>query len=159
MEVTEAHYDALQERLKEQHPDRDSPDYDGRANVLSTKLDVLRSHHPVAPPPSPLGQRVPGNNHSPVDNDKDQEESDEDVIEMRSFLPYPLRFLDLSILELKTMSPHLPLPLFIRIEYDHITKSIEKKPRNNAGCVIVSGQPGTGEDPYLCVSSDPNLGS
>ena len=153
-----AHYDALQERLKNQHPHRDLPEYDATANVLSIKLDILRSHKPITSPP-PLQQKVPGNNHSQVGNDNDPEESDEDVFEMRSLLPSSLRFLDLSSLQLKRVPPRLPLPLFLRPEYDYISKLVEKLPRSNAGCAIVSGQPGTGEDPCLSVPSDFNLDS
>jgi hypothetical protein len=44
VEVTQAHYAALQERPKERYPDRDSPDYYGnKPDVLSAKLDFLRS--------------------------------------------------------------------------------------------------------------------
>ena len=67
-----------------------------------------------------------------------------DDSDINSFLPFTLRFLDLSTLDLKEEVPgHVPLPLFFRQEYDDISALIEKGPKN--GSVIVSGQPGTGE--------------
>jgi len=55
VKVTRDHCTELQSRPKEQHPDRDSPEYDGRKHdVQSIKLDFLRSITPLAPRhPSP----------------------------------------------------------------------------------------------------------
>ena len=140
MKVTQDHCIELQNRLKEQHPDRDSPEYDGREhNVLSAKLDFLRSITPLPP-------RHPDNNEDRVDDDIDPEATNPDGSDIKSFFPSTLSFLDLSSLRLKVYVPNrLPLPLLLRQEYDHISALIKREPRNSEGSVIVSGQPGTGE--------------
>ena len=139
VKVTRACYAELQMRLKEKHPDRDAPDYDGsKHDVGDVKLNVLRSLPDLSPP------RRPDDNHNRMENDGDPEASDEDDPDIK--FPFIMRYLDLSSLELKTKrSNRLPLPLLIRQEYDYITKLIEKRPQSNMGSVIVSGQPGTGE--------------
>ena len=138
--VTRDHYTELQNLLKGQHPDRDSPEYDGRVHdVQSAKLDFLRSITPLAP-------RHPHNNEDRVDDDGDPEATNQDGSDINSFFPSTLRFLDLPSLGLKAkVTNGLPLPLFLRQEYDHISVLIKREPRNGAGSVIVSGQPGTGE--------------
>jgi len=154
VKVTEAHYTELQRRLKEQHPDRDFPEYDGRRhNVQSVKLDVLRLIFPANPP------RHPDNNEDRVDDDDAPEASDRSEMDVDepeasndggsttdTIFPFTLRFLDLSTLGLRARVSHrLPLPLLLRQEYDHISRLIEDEPVNGHGSVIVSGQPGTGE--------------
>jgi len=131
VKVTQTHYNELQKRLKEQHPDRDSPEYDGRKhNVQSVKLDLLRSITPVVP-------RHPNNNE-----DDDLEASNEDSSDINTFFPSTFSFLDLSTLGLKAkVQSRLPLPLFLRREYHHISAIIE----DEQDSVIISGQPGTGE--------------
>jgi len=140
VKVTQAHYTELQRRLKEQHSDRDLPEYDGgKHNVQSVKLDFLRSI-------TPLSSQHPDNNEDRVDDGDDPETSNEDGSDINSFFPSTLSFLDLSTLGLKpNVRDRLPLPLFLRQEYDHISALIKKGPRNTNGSVIVSGQPGTGE--------------
>jgi len=132
VEITQAHYAELQKRLKERHSDRDLPEYDGgKHNVRRVKLDFLRSITPLSP-------RHPVNNEDRVDDDNGPA-SNEDGSEMNSFFPTTLSFLDLSILDLKEKVPdRLPLPLFLRQEYDHISALIKEY------SVIVTGQPGTG---------------
>ena len=128
VKVTQADYTVLQERLKEQHPDRDSPEYDGKmCDVQSVKLDVLRS--------------IQEN----VRDDDDPEASHEDGSGINSLFPFALRFLDLTTLGLKYVPPGLPSPLFLRQEYDDISALIEREPKNTYGSVIITGQPGTGE--------------
>jgi len=142
VKVTHVHYTQLQERLKEQHPDRDSPDYDGRNHdVQSVKLDFLRSITPLSP-------LHPDNNELRVGNDDKSGASNEDKdgSVINSFFPFNLSFLDLSTLGLRKEVPeNMPFPLFLRQEYDHISALIKKEPRNGQGSVIISGQPGTGE--------------
>jgi len=140
VKVTQAHYIELQTRLKEQHSDRDLPEYGRKShNVLSVKLDFLRSITPLCP-------QHPDKDEVQVDYDGDSEASNEDRFEINSFFPFTLRFLDLSPLDLKEKLPnYIPLPLFLRQEYDHMSALIKKGPRNSQGSVIVSGQPGTGE--------------
>ena len=158
VEVTRAHYDELQRRLKEQHPDRDTPTYDGRKHdVRSVKLDELRLVFPAANSP-----RHPDDNEDRVDDDDVPEASDDDESGMDvdepeasndggstadTIFPFTLCFLDLSTLGLRARVSHrLPSPLFLREEYNHISRLIEDEPVNSHGSVIVSGQPGTGED-------------
>jgi len=152
VKVTQAHYTELQERLNEQHPDRDSPEYDGRKHdVRNVKLDVLRL--------------IPGKGFSPrhpdnEDRDDDDPEasnndapemdvggpgaSNEDGCEINSLFPFTLRFLDLTTLGLKNTPKRLPSPLFLRQEYDDISALIEAE-RRIKDPVVVSGQPGTGK--------------
>ena len=142
VEVTRAHYDALQDRLNRKYPDRDFEHHNDRCyDVLSDKLDILK----LTTPAEALSPRHPDNNEDRVDDDDDMEASNEDDSEINSFFPFNLSYLDLSTLELKNKSHRIPLPLFIRHEYDHISKLINKRPRNGTGSVIISGQPGTGE--------------
>ena len=134
VKVTQAHYTQLQMRLEAQHPDRDLPEYDGKDNdVLSVKLDFLRSIPPLF-------------SHHPDNDDDDSEASNEDPFEIDSFFPRTLNFFDMSTLSLKNNLPaYIPMPLFLRQEYNYISTLIEKEPRRNVNSVIVSGQPGTGE--------------
>ena len=170
MEVTQAHYAELQRRLQEEHPDRDSPEYDGfNHDVQSIKLDVLGLTFSA----EALSPRHPNNNEDRAGDDEGPGASNEglgasnegpeasnedgsgfdgdglgagivDDSDINSFFPFTLRFMDLSTLDLKEEVPeHVPLPLFFRREYDDISALIEKQPKN--GSVIVSGQPGMGE--------------
>ena len=154
--VTQSHYDALQERLEEVHPDRDSPRYDGR------KFDVQRIKHDILQfftPAETLSPRLPDNNRvrgvEDVRNrgDDEDEDEDEDVREIQSLFPSSLRFLDLSSLGLKKMlTPRFPSPLYLRQEYKVLSDLINEQPQNGRGSVMVSGQPGTGE--FLVSLSD-----
>jgi hypothetical protein len=149
VEVTVAHYDALQERLRKLHPDRDSSNYIAGANdVLSIKLEILQAYQPIpasASSPSVQGAHS-GNEQILGKNDEDlEEESDGNDTELSSFLPATLDFLDLSSLGLQNEPRRLPLPLLLRQEYSLISQLIEERPTSSSGCVIVSGQPGTGE--------------
>jgi hypothetical protein len=133
VEVTRAHYDELQDRLNRKYPNRDSDKYDGSFNnVLNDKLDILK----LATAAEALSPRL-------VDNDENRADDDDD--EINSFFPFTLTYLDLSTLELENMSFRIPLPLFIRQEYDHISRLINECPQSGLGSVIVSGEPGTGE--------------
>ena len=149
VKVTQAHYIELQTCLKEQRSDRDLPEYNGKShNVLSVKLDFLRSI-------SPLFRWHADKDEVRVDYDDDSEANNEDCFEINSFFPFTLRFLDFSTLDLKEKLPnYIPLPLFLRQEYDHISALIKKEPRNSQGSVIVSGQPGTGEALVSLISQD-----
>jgi hypothetical protein len=147
VKVTRENYAKLQERLKELHPDRDSPhshDFVNKDGVRHVKLDFLQSLTP-AEDSSP---QHPDNNDNLVGDDGDSEEdgSEEDDVIKRLF-PSILRFLDLSTLNLKEWIPShkLPLPLLLRQEYDDISKLIKKRPQGSRGSTIISGQPGTGE--------------
>ena len=146
--VTQSHYDALQESLKELHPDRDSPRYDGKkSDVQRAKLDILQLFTPA----ETLSPPLPDDNHDRGDDedgdgDGDGDDEDEDVRELQSLFPSSLRLLDLSPLGLKQKLTHrFPLPLYLRQEYKLLSELIEKQPQNSGGSVIVSGQPGTGE--------------
>ena len=141
--VTRHHYTELQKRLEEQHPDRDSPEYDGREHdVHSVKLDFLRSITPLAP--GHLDSNEDPSRVGDGDNDDAEAASNQDGSYINSLFPSTLSFLDLSPLDLKAKVPtRLPLPLFPRQEYDHISALIKHEPRNSH--VIVSGQPGIGE--------------
>jgi len=156
VKVTQAHYTELQDRLNEQLPGRNSPEYDGKMHdVRSIKLGVLRSI-----PEKDFSPRHPDTNEDRVDDDDDLEASNEDASQMdvdgpetsnkdgpgiNSFFPFTLRFLDLTILDLKNVPQRLPSPLFLRQEYDDISALIEHEPQSKHGSVVVSGQPGTGE--------------
>ena len=147
VKVTKAHYDELERRLKEKHPDRYLPGYDGaRHDVRSIKFDVL-------------GLVFPDNNEDHVDDGDHLAASNEDGSETNSLFPFTLRFLDLSTLCLEVVPERLPSPLCIRGEYDFISALIGEGPQSKHGSVVVSGQPGTGEvlhwqlPPYLTASN------
>jgi hypothetical protein len=110
----------LQKRLKERHPNRDPPEYDGgRHNVRRVKLDFLRSIAPLSP-------RRPDKDSEDRVEDADYPASNEDGSEIDTVFPTTLSYLDLSILDLKEKVPDcLPLPLFLRQEYDHISAQIK----------------------------------
>jgi len=134
----------LQKRLKEQHPDRDLPNYDaGRNNVLSIKLEILHQTIPASAPSPFVQQAHSGNEQILVQDDGDLEENED--TEFCSFLPATLEFLDLSSLKLKKQPTRLPLLLFFREEYSVISQLLKKEPEHSNGSAIVSGQPGTGE--------------
>jgi hypothetical protein len=136
VEVTREHYDALQTRLFQKYPDRDSAQYNGKVHiVVDDKLDIIR------PTAEPLH---PDNDVDQVDG-VDDPEAIEDDFELDSLFPSTLRYLDLSTLNLKEKSPRFPWTLFLRREYDHITRLIDEGPDNSLNSVIISGQPGTGE--------------
>ena len=147
VKVTRHHYTELQKRLEGQHPDRDSPGYDGREhNVQDIKLDFLRSITPFASghPEIPDNNRDPSPGRVGDGDTDDAEATNQEGSYINSLFPSTLSFLDLSPLDLKAKVPtRLPLPLFLRQEYDHISALIEAEPR--IGHVIISGQPGTGE--------------
>jgi hypothetical protein len=134
VKVTEEHFTSLQGHLKLQHPDRDSPEYDGSPHdVLSVKLGVLQVASSL------------DNNEDASEMDVDSPEaSNEDDSGPKWSFPITFRFLDLTSLSLKKVPPRLPSPLFLRREYDDISALIWAKPENSRS-VIVSGQPGTGE--------------
>jgi len=138
------------------------PGYDGsKFGVQRVKLDILQFFTPT----ETLSPRLPDDNHDRRDEDvpdrrdddhddddvcdrrdDEDEDEDEDVREIQSLFPSPLRYLDLSTLGLKQkLTPRFPLPLYIRQEYKVISELINKQPQNSAGSVMVSGQPGTGE--------------
>jgi hypothetical protein len=150
VEVTLEHYYALQTRLKELHPNRDLPDYNGDVDiVLSTKLDIVLSDKPPSLTPA-----HPDNQKTGKENDEDLGEDDDTNVELRSLFPAKIKYLDFSSLELTEMTERLPLPLLLREEYNFISRLLEKRPKNLAGCVIISGQPGTGTVlPFLCLGT------
>jgi hypothetical protein len=139
--VTQAHYNELQKRLKEQYPDRDTPNYRGSDHdVRNIKLDVLRMAN------SP--QR-PNSNEDRVDvesrMDVDEPVPNNDGGSTTTF-PFTFEYLDLSTLGLSNDGENrLPWPLLIRQEYVHISRMIDATPVNRHNSLIVSGQPGTGE--------------
>ena len=140
VKVTQTDYTALQGRLNELHPDRDSPNYRGtKPDVLSAKLNFLRSL-------PQLDDNDSDDEDERLSNrDEDEEASNEDDAEIKSLFPFTICFLDLSSLQLKEVPPRLPLPLFLRQDYKDISKLIKKNYEHGAVSVLVTGQPGTGE--------------
>jgi hypothetical protein len=73
--VTQAHYDELQRRLKELHPDRDSQAYKSfKSDVSSVKLKLIQSFTPA----EASSTRILDDNDNRVDDDSDTEASSED---------------------------------------------------------------------------------
>lgn len=142
MKITRAHYTQLQERLKAQHPDRDSREYDAlNHNVQNIKLDFLLT----AQADDDDDLEASNEDNSEMDDD-DLVASNEDKFNIDRLFPFTLHFLDLSTLGLKEAAPEgLPLPLFLRQEYDHLSALIDGQRQCNKGSVVISGQPGTGE--------------
>ena len=127
VEVTRAHYHALQNNLNKKYPGRDSETYDGLGHdVLSDKLRILAA--PV---------------HNNLDRVDDADNSDDD--EINSLFPFTLKYLDLSTLQLENESNRFPPIIFLREDYYHISELIKKRPLNGLGSVVLSGQHGTGE--------------
>jgi hypothetical protein len=104
--------------------------------VMSYPSDILRS---FAPPPESLIQVTS------TGGDDKQIEVDGVDDELHALFPATVTYMDLSSLKLKKPLPHIPLPLLIRQEYGIITNMLNELPEGNAGSVIISGQPGTGE--------------
>ena len=168
VEVTQEDYVELQKRLKELHPDHDSPDYDGSKpglDVLVVKLDFLRSLKPTkaSSPLHPddndhrvhddgdLEARNKGSDSElsnkcddseAINDDDDSDPRNEDEIALESLFPFILNFLDLSTLGLN-VTP-LPLSFLHRQEYEDISKLIEDRTEGYGGSVLISGQPGIG---------------
>jgi len=131
VKITQAHCAELGKRLKEQHSHRNLPECDGgEHNVQSVKqLDVLR----LTFLENAASPRHPDNNEDRVGDDDDPEASNEDGFGINSF-PFTLSFLDLSTLGFKEeVSDRLPLPFFLRQEYDGISALIKKESRNKNG--------------------------
>jgi hypothetical protein len=164
VKITRAHYTQLQDRLKAQHPDRDSKKYDAlNHNVQNIKLDFLLT----AQADDDDDLEASNDDNSEMDDDgleaSDEDDelessnedddlvaSNEDKFNIDLLFPFTLHFLDLSTLGLKEAAPEgLPLPLFLRQEYDHLAALIDGQRQCNKGSVVISGQPGTGE---VCVS-------
>ena len=128
VDLTYAHYVALQSRLKKHNADRDSPNYNaGNHNVRSVKLNFIYSEEALAL------------RHT-------DDDLDEGNLDIMLLFPYTLNYLDLSTLKLeKKVTIRLPSPLLLHEEYGYISKLVKDRPQNSGGSVIVSGQPGTGE--------------
>jgi hypothetical protein len=140
--LTVERFHALQKGLTELHKDRDSVTYIA-ADVLPFKLQFLQSCDPTTSLPL-SGQ--PSHGESVGTNTEEEDGQGNDIgAELDFFLPKTVEYLDLSSLQLLNSTPRLPLPLFYRHEYKVISDLIEKQPINSSGCVIISGQPGTGE--------------
>jgi hypothetical protein len=151
VEITAAHYVELQKRLENLYPNRNSKDY-RNDNVISIKLDVLQS---FAPPPEALIQvAYPGSDDKQIEVEEDEDKEDNYGMdnELRAFFPATVTYMDLSSLKLKKPPPRIPVPLLIRQEYSIISDMLNKLPEGNAGSVVVSGQPGTGETPLFLFS-------
>jgi hypothetical protein len=140
VEITAAHYVELRNRLENLYTNRNSKDYRNN-NVLSIKLNVLQS---FTPPPELLIQVAhPGNDEDKLDI---YGMSDD---ELCAFFPAKNTYMSLSNLKLKKPSARIPLPLLIRQEYCIIPDLLNTLPERNAGSMVISGQPGTGETPLL----------
>lgn len=156
--MTVAHYDALQGRLKALYPNRDSEEYVAIDSVLTTKLEILHSQIPLKSSTAPSG--------SQLDYHEDQELRVKDdealeyrgvVDEARSFFPTNIEFLDLSSLGLQNIPERLPVPLLMRQEYHSLSKIIQDLPRDSRGGVMISGQPGIGQDVFISVFQSDQL--
>ena len=143
--VTRGDYDTLQDILNQKFTERDSALYDGREHdVLGDKLDFLRSLCPA--------ETHIVNSDDRVDVDDGPEAITEDDFEINSFFPSSLNYLDLSTLGLKSESNRIPMPVYFRHEYNHISELIKKDPQNSNSSFIISGQPGTGEVLVSCLA-------
>ena len=141
----------IAKRLENLYPNRNSKDY-RNDNVISIKLDVLQS---FAPPPEALIQvAYPGSDDKQIEVEEDEDKEDNYGMdnELRAFFPATVTYMDLSSLKLRKPPPRIPVPLLIRQEYSITSDMLNKLPEGNAGSVVVSGQPGTGETPLLLFS-------
>jgi hypothetical protein len=80
------------------------------------------------------------------DGDGDGDGDDPEAI--NSLFPSTISFLDLSSIlheDKHETLDRFPVLLFLRKEYDHISKLIDFNVQDSSGSVIVNGQPGTGE--------------
>ena len=129
------------------HPDNNEDRVDDDYPPEASDDDAPETSDDDAPEASDDDAPETSDDDAPEASDDDAPEtSDDDGSEINTIFPSTLRFLDLSTLGLKECITHrLPLPLFIRQEYDHISTLIKNEPRNRYGSMIVSGQPGTGE--------------
>ena len=135
----------MQDILNQKFTERESALYDGREhNVLGDKLDFLRSLCPA--------ETHTVNSDDRVDVDDGPEATTEDDFEINSFFPSSLNYLDLSTLGLKSELNRVPMPLYLRHEYGHISELIKKDPQNSNSSFIISGQPGTGEVLVSCLA-------
>jgi hypothetical protein len=122
VEVTEADYVALKERLNGLHD---------QTGVQLAKCNLLRS--------------LPAKKASSNVQD-DVEKDDSEASDNHKLFPSVFTYLDLSPLELKAeVTSRFPLPILVRQDYKDMTKLIDGQSPDALGSVIVSGQPGTGE--------------
>jgi hypothetical protein len=148
LEITAAHYVELQKRLGRLYPNRNLEDY-WNSDVLSTKLNILQSFEP--PPEALIQVAYPDSDGEQIGVGKDQDQEDTYGMddELRAFFPATVTYMDLSSLKLKKPPLRLPVPLLIRQAYTIITNMLNELPEGDAGSVIISGQPGTGEAPLF----------
>jgi hypothetical protein len=146
VEVNRTHYDALEDSLNQRYNNRGDKQYDaGSSTVLSEKLAILKTTTPTTAieavsPPNPKGRMDVDDGN--CDGDGDDPEA------INSLFPSTLSFLDLSSIlreDKHETSDRFPVLLYLREEYNHISKLIDLNVQDNSGSVIVSGQPGTGE--------------
>ncbi|EDR02516.1 uncharacterized protein LACBIDRAFT_332315 [Laccaria bicolor S238N-H82] len=120
VKIEYADYKRLDERLAEVRPG--SP-----GAIRDIKLDFLWS--------------LPSTISGPLD-DKEAIDGDHFDDDVHSFFPITLQYLDLFRLGLRRMSLRMPAPLLIRREYHALSKLLSKLPKDSAGSVMISGQPG-----------------
>lgn len=122
VKIEYADYKRLDERLAEVRPG--SP-----GAIRDIKLDFLWS--------------LPSTISGPLD-DKEAIDGDHFDDDVHSFFPITLQYLDLFRLGLRRMSLRMPAPLLIRREYHALSELLSKLPKDSAGSVMISGQPGAG---------------
>jgi len=114
-----------------------SPDSD-----LLVKLQILRPTEAPSPASPLLNTNAHQSDQSHVEDAGDINDVDD---ELDSLFPTTIQYMDFSSLGLRKQTNRLPMPLLLREEYSIISRRIERLPYNAKGCVVVSGQPGTGE--------------
>jgi hypothetical protein len=75
----------------------------------------------------------------------------EPFTEISSLFPFKLRYIDLSLIPIKSPPKRSPPLILYREEYDILSRLLEKKSEVASallGSAIVSGQPGIGESRY-----------
>ena len=114
-------------------------------NVQAIKLEFLRSIPTHVASAAPLDS---GNEQFEVsgrEDDEDPEDPYDPDDELRACFPSIVKYLDLSSLQLRYTSPRIPLPLFIRPEYEVFSALLDANEPSSENSAIISGQPGIGE--------------
>lgn len=129
--LTYPDYGLLEKQLSELFPERQEGRYEAAfEGALSVKRDFLASIN--------TGRNVVA---------KENEDDNDD--ELRSLFSATLNYLDLHSLGLKKPPPQMPSLLFIRQEYEDLSRILDNLPINGGNSAMIAGQPGIGKTLYL----------
>lgn len=126
----------LHEKLKKNNPKRE---FSKPLNVLDLKSMFLRREN----------INVDNFHTDPEPSPHDDNDLSPEIPELPfGIFPYKMRYLDLTILDLKS-KPRVPTLMLIRSDWDSIMDSIGHDVEGRDDSVVITGQPGIGSSHYF----------